>query len=296
MTARSERHHEVPKWLLRHFCWDNGKMLWMGSKDTREITRVSLRDAFVRRNANTRTEYQSRGDGTFQQVKSDPDETILANFDGQASGAARELIDFSRLWRDAGQLVPRFHPKVAEDCKRLIVAQARRTWESQNRLGISEGMHELCLDLYLELAEEVGQQLPCKEELLKDPRVTDILDALSKNHRANLASGNHSILADKEEEFLAPLGLHVAVIDETAAEFVIGSHGITIVETADGRNTWLPLAPDVAISFSDRPGGLSIASYEDQFVELHNRAALSISARVAGRSKGTIEGLLAELD
>ena len=100
MTTRSERHHEVPQWLLKYFCWDYGNMLWMGFKDTREIRPVSLRDAFVRKDANTRTDYQSRGDGTFQQVKSDLDETILANFDGQASSAARELIDFSRQLLD----------------------------------------------------------------------------------------------------------------------------------------------------------------------------------------------------
>ena len=30
MRARSQRHHEVPEWLLKHFCWDPGKMLWIG--------------------------------------------------------------------------------------------------------------------------------------------------------------------------------------------------------------------------------------------------------------------------
>ena len=86
-------------------------MLRMGFKDTREIRPVSLRDAFVRKDANTRVAYQSRGDGTFQQVKSDLDETILANFDGQASSAARELIDFPRQWRDAGPVAARLSPE-----------------------------------------------------------------------------------------------------------------------------------------------------------------------------------------
>ena len=42
MTARSKGHHEIPKWLLKHFCWDKGKTLWMGSKDTREVKAVVL--------------------------------------------------------------------------------------------------------------------------------------------------------------------------------------------------------------------------------------------------------------
>ena len=296
MMARSERHHEVPQWLLKHFCRDNGKMLWMGSKDTREITTVSLRDAFVRRNANTRTEYQSQGDGTFQEVKSDLDETILASFDGQASSAARELIDFSRQWRDAGPVAPHLSPEKVEVCKRIIVVQAHRTRESQDRVGLSEAKSELYLDVVFKLAEEGGQHLPSREDLLKTPGVTEVFDVISQNTRAKMASGDHPILADNEEEFLAPLGLHIAVLDPTTAEFVIGSHGITTVEATQGQNTWLPLAPDIAISFSGRPGEIGIGICTDEFVENHNRAALSVSSRVAGRSKGTIQELLAKLD
>ena len=61
MTARSKGHHEIPKWLLKHFCWDKGKTLWMGSKDTREVKAVVLKVAFRRNDANTRIDYQSRG-------------------------------------------------------------------------------------------------------------------------------------------------------------------------------------------------------------------------------------------
>ena len=44
MTTRSERHHEVPKWQSKHFCWDDGEMLWMGFKDTREVKPVNFDD------------------------------------------------------------------------------------------------------------------------------------------------------------------------------------------------------------------------------------------------------------
>ena len=296
MTTRSERHHEFPKWQSKHFCWDDGEMLWMGFKDTREVKPVNFDDAFVRKNANTSISYQSQGDGTFEQVKSDQDEVILARFDDQAHRAARKLIDFAREWRDKGPVAPRLSPAEIEVCKQIIVAQARRTRESQDRVGLSEDKSELYLDLYFERADEVGQQLPSREDLLRDSRVTRVFDVLSQNRRANFASGNHPTLADKEKDFLTSLGLHVAVIDTTTAEFVIGSHGITIVETPQGRTAWLPLAPDVAISLSDKPEHLGIGICSDEFVECHNRAALSISTRVAGRSKETIQKLLATLD
>ncbi len=292
MKARSRRHHEVPMWLTRHFCGDD-EMLWMGFKDTRKVKQVGVRDAFIRKDANTRTSYESRKDGTSRQVRSDLDERILQKFDGQASSAARELIDSARQWRDAGPADPGLSPEVVEVCKRLIVAQARRTRESQDRAGLGEDRSELYMDLFFKRAEEDGQRLPPREVLLKEPRVRDLFDVISQNTRAGMASGNHRILTDKEEEFLAPLGLHLAVISPTITEFVIGSHGITITQE---RITWLPLAPDVAISLSNGPRSIGIWICTNEFVEHHNLAALSMSARVAGRTKGTIGELLNSLD
>ncbi len=283
----------MPVWLSKHFCGDDDEMLWMGFKDTREVKLVNVRDAFVRKNANTRTSYQSRQDGTSQQVKSDLDERILQKFDSQASSAARELIDSARQWRDAGPTDPGLSQEAVEVCKRVIVAQARRTRESQDRVGLSEDKNELYMDLYFKRAEEVGQWLPPREFLLKDPRAMAVFEVISQNTRAGMASGNHPILADKEKEFLAPRGLHVALISPTTTEFVIGSHGITVTQE---RGSWLPLAPDVAISFSNRPRSIGLGMYTNEFVEQHNLAALSISARVAGRSKGTVGELLATLD
>ena len=91
MTARSKGHHEIPKWLLKHFCWDKGKTLWMGSKDTREVKAVVLKDAFRRNDANTRIDYQSRGCGKPRRIKSDLDEKILGKFDDKADRAACRL-------------------------------------------------------------------------------------------------------------------------------------------------------------------------------------------------------------
>ena len=296
MTERSHRHHEVPQWLLWHFCGGDDEKLWIGFKDTRGVNLVSVVKAFRRNDANTRTDYHSREDGTFERLKSDPDEKILADFDSRASSAAHDLIDAARQWRDAGVDALKITPETVETCKQTIVVQARRTRESQNRMGLGNDNSELYLGLFSKRAEELEHQLPSGQGLLSDARVVALIDDLSQNQRATFASGNHQILADKEEEFLAPLGLHVAVIDSTAAEFVVGSHGITVVETTRGRNSWLPIAPDVAISFSGRPEDVGIGICKDEFVEHHNRAALATSTRVAGRSERTIRELLASLD
>ncbi|MCY4579092.1 MAG: hypothetical protein OXD31_08585 [Chloroflexi bacterium] len=293
MKARSISHHENPIWLLKHFSSDCDGMLWMGFKNTRDVKLLNVKAAFKRNDANTRIDYQRREDGTFQQVKSDPDEKSLVNFDGQTATAVSDLLASARQWRDTS-MVPRVPaPETVEMCKRLIVAQARRPRESQDRSGLFGDKHDLYLDVLFKIAEEDGQQLPSRDVLLEDPRVIAKLDDITQNRRATFASGDHPILASKEQEFLAPLGLNIAVLDSTTAEFVIGSHGITITQ---GQNSWLPLAPDVAISFSNKPGGIGIGMCVNEFVEEHNRAALSASERIAGRSKEAIEKLLATLD
>ena len=296
MAERSHGHHEVPQWLLKHFCRSDDEKLWIGFKDTRRVSLVSVVKAFRRNDANTRTDYHRQKDGTFELLKSDQDEKLLADFDSRASSAVHDLINAARRQRDAGVDALSISPESVETCKQTIVVQARRTRESQDRVGFGNDHSELYLSLFSKRAEELGHRLPPRDDLLSDARVVKLIDELSQNLRATFASGNHQILADNEEAFLAPLGLHVAVIDPATAEFVVGSHGITIVETTRGRNTWLPISPDVAISFSDRPGEISIGIYGDEFVEHHNRAALATSERVAGRSKQTIREVLASLD
>ena len=296
MTARSIGHHEIPQWLLKHFCWDQGKTLWMGFKDTREVKAVVIKDAFRRNDANTRIDYQSLGVGKPRRIKSDLDEKILGKFDDKAGRAARRLIEFSRNWRDSGSDVLSLSQDTMETCKSIIVAQARRTRESQDRTILGEDNSELYMDLSLRSAEPLEQPLPSRQELRHDPEVSRLFGDLSQNQRATFASANHPILAEKEAEFLAPLGLSVAVIGDTVSEFIIGSHGITIVETTEGNAAWLPLAPDVAISLLDKPRVMGIGACPIEFVERHNIAAFSGSARVAGRSKAAILELIATMD
>ena len=83
-----------------------------------------------------------------------------------------------------------------------------------------------------------------------------------------------------------------AVTGTTGPEFIIGSHGVTVMEPESGHGTWLPLTPDVAISLSDQPGTMGIGTCPSEFVHRHNVAALALSARIAGRSRDVIQELL----
>ena len=60
-------------------------------------------------------------------------------------------------------------------------------------------------------------------------------------------------------------GLLIAVIDPTAEDFVIGSHGITNVDSIEGSASWLPIAPDVAISLAGNYANTYIDVYSQEF-------------------------------
>ena len=296
MAQLSERHHELPQWLQREFSPDSGKTVWLGVKASGEIKRVGIRVAFRRINANTRTDYLPIPDGRVVPTKSDLDEKLLAKFDSIAAPTALRLIEFAREWWRHGSDTPPPSPHDVQICTQLILAQFRRTRESQDEIGVGDDKSDLYLDLFYQRADECGQELPPPQELLADPQVIGLLADLAQNHRATFASANHPILADKERDFLAPLGLRIFVADTAVSEFVIGSHGITKLETPGGSDTWLPLAPDVAIEFSNTPASISIAECTAAGVEAHNHAALTSSAFVAGRSEEVIERLFASLD
>ena len=263
-----------------------------GAKDNREVGPVTVKNAFLTNDANTRIDYVPRGDGTFQRKKSDPDEKILGDFDGKAAPVARRLIRFAREWRETGAPLHSLATEDVEISKLLIVAQARRTRESQDRTFLGEDNREIFLGVSRQLAQQQGQPLPSNQELLQDPGVVRVLNDLSQNQRANFASGDDPILKDKEMEFLSPLGLHIAVTGGAGPEFIIGTHGVTVMEPESGDGTWLPLAPDVAISLSDQPRTTGIGACRSEFVQRHNLAALALSARIAGRSRDVIQELL----
>ena len=296
MAQRSQRHHEIPEWLQKHFSPDSEETVWFGEKAPRQIKAVGISAAFLRKNANTRTDYLPRPDGVIVPTKSDHDETLLAKFDSVAAPAARRLIQFAREWQRHRLLIPCPSWADVEVCKQIILTQLRRTRESQDEIGLGDDKCDLYLDLFLRRAEECGQELSPRQDLLADPKVRSLIADLSQNHRANFASADHPILAEKEREFLAPLGLRIAVADLGTCEFVIGSHGLTNLRTTEGSDTCLPLAPDVAIALSGTPGSISIATCHLDAVEAHNRAALAASSFVAGRSREVIERLLASLD
>lgn len=296
METLSDRHHEVPRWLLDHFAKGNRGRLWVGFKEDRRVALVSTSNAFVRRGANSRFDYVQQPDATFARVKSDEAERVLAEFDSLACIAARELIGTARRWRDSALVPPWLAPQVVSICKRLILVQARRTREAQDRIGVGDHDSELIASHFRDRADELGVTLPCTEELMEDPEIVRVFDDISQNNRATFAGGQHPLDLKQDADLLAQRGLRIAVIKPSNGSFVIGSHGLTAGRTINGWDSWLPIAPDVAISHSDKPGDVQIRATPQAFIEWHNRTALSTSERVGGCREDTLRDLLATQD
>ncbi|MDE2989424.1 MAG: hypothetical protein OXT70_15440 [Chloroflexota bacterium] len=293
MSPLSDRHHEVPRWLLEHFTAGHRGRLWVGFKKDRRVQLISTRNAFVRRGANSRVDYVPQSDGSTTRVKSDAAEMILAEFDRSASVAARELIEIARRWRETGPIPAQLPPRLIAICKRLLLVQARRTREAQDRIGIGNHDPLLIADLLYARADELRVTLPCREELIADEAILRVFDDIAQNNRATFAGGQHPLDLHQDVRLLAQRGLRIAVLAPSIGDFVIGSHGITTGRTINGWDSWLPLAPDVAISHSDSPGDVRIALAPPRFLEWHNRTALRSSERVGGSCARTIRELLA---
>ena len=296
MTQRSKKHHEVPKWLLKNFCIGRSDHLWVGFCRNRKVVKLHRANVFYRKNGNTRTDYIPDGGGGFRPVRSDRDERILARFDSRASMVTKQLLQWARKHHQTGEAPFHLRQAVVNQCKALVVTQARRTHPSQDRVGLTTGFEDLWWDLAYRRAEYVGFALGPREELTSEPRMQALVSDAEQNERANFASGDHPILKDKENSFLLDAGLGVGVIPCSGPRLVLGNQGITILEEPGGVVSYLPLAPDVVVYLTAEPNSVAFVSLRDTFAEHHNKGACTMSRSIAGNSKQAIEDLLETLD
>ena len=296
MTQRSKKHHDVPKWLLKNFCIGRSDHLWVGFCEDRKVVELDRSNVFNRNNGNTRTDYIPDGSGRFRPVQSDRDERLLARFDGQASMATKQLLQWARKHHQTGEAPFHLQQTVVNQCKALIVTQARRTHESQNRAGLTTGFEDLWWEVAYKRAEDVGFALGTREKLTSEPRIQALASDTEQNVRANFASGNHPILKDEENRFLLDTGLGVGVIPCSGPRLVLGNQGITILEEPGGVVSYLALAPDVVVYLTAEPTSVAFVSLRDTFAEHHNKGASTMSRSIAGNSRQAIEELLEALD
>lgn len=282
-----KRQHYIPKMLLKRFCDDDG-WLWTGGKDLPDVYRRRPKNVFVENHLYTKYGYDGEPPSAeYEQVFSRI-ETI-----------ADPVID--RIVNSARQVqCPVLSAEEQAILLEFVMAQARRTRESRRRASHGLSDDEL-YNIVQGIMEGGGYEgWPDKDAFLADGEAREAIKPALHNSDARFAAGVDPRIGGKETEFAAGVGVRFAVIRRPDKGFVIGSHGITIVDpsvTRDLGGTVLPLAHDVLVHLTARPGetGLLVLGGKresSELIDAINKATARLSRTITGRSQTLIRSLL----
>ena len=287
-SNRSRQHHYIPRCLLKNFCEDGNGQVWVGDSVRRKVYPVSPDKAFRKRDLNTSY------DLSCVTIKSDNDEKLLGNLEGEVTPVVGNIVRCARYGRP-----PKLSPEHRVSWKHFFIAMARRTPEAQQRIAFNERHRDVFYETCARLLVLNNQVVPDKTSFYGNPRFSQLQDISLSNSSARFASGNHPILQKDAEQYSDTIGICVAVIRNPRRGFVIGSHGLTLVQSCHPNDSvigsWLPIAHDVAIVATDLPDKESLLVLDDKrdrIIRTINAASTAQSQVIAGRSEALIRSLM----
>ena len=298
MTNRSISHHFVAKFILNGFKDDQG-YLWIGDKLVKRAYSRQHTFDFARDYLNSSYDLSqlvaADGESFHERVeqlrpnRSDRYEKCLEKVDTRAAWPIRDIIEMARDNRR-----PHLPPERKKRVIEFLLAQERRTPESQQQLFSAIGADDVVDDVIEKTFRKGGHDIP-RHLYDHSPFLTEFKQVLEENRMANFSAGDHPILQQKTAAFLqGDWGIAALVIRGRRRSFVIGSRGLTLVASGPLRGTWLPVAPDVAIALtSSRPEGvlLFVDHKQDRLIKAFNESTAFQSRVIAGRSKELVESL-----
>ena len=282
--------HYLPQMLLKHFC-DSDGLLWVARKGQDQPFRTTPRNVFAENNLYTKhtpVANPDRTGWTFQRDRSS--EHILAQIEGAAADPIRQVITSARKRR-----LPELGPDPQDALERFFFAIARRTPESQKRVRTpdAEARHELYVRLSRK-AESEGVTLPSEDDFYATPAFRELIDRQFRNADAGMAAGTIPSIRRFEDRFFKTRALAVLVITQRRRSFIVGSHGIAIVQGMP-PGSWLPIASDVAIAYHDdhqREKIGFLGTKHDKVIRAINSASASHSTMIAGSSRQFIAWMM----
>ena len=276
--------------LLKRFC-DSDGYIYVGDRVTRAVVRLNLRNAFVEKNRYTRYSYEDDSRSMEYEQRLSEIESAVAPVLEKVIAAIRDawlpdLTDQERL-----------------ALKRFVFSMARRTPESEARVASSNDRDEVFYEAACRRAAELNYEgLPSKDILLTDERIRVLADTVLHNVVAEFAAGDDTVVAKQESKFCRETGFLFGTLSEAGPELVIGSHGIAIHDagTHDDTRLWfdgtvLPIAPRMLVNitgFPDQDHLSVLGSGTAAVVQSINRATVTLSRRIAGRSEAVVRSVL----
>ena len=282
---RPKRNHYVPQMLLKNFCQDNG-LLWIGDKIRGGVYQANPTKVFVRRKLYVKQDYSGENE-SFEY------EHILSKIESSAEPAVSSILEQVRCGRN-----PQLDPSLNRQFKEFVIALARRTPESQERVisGSGRSFENVVDSVSKEHLTQAGYNVPEQDWFDRNPGVLELKRKLKSNHRANFAAGDHHVLQRETERFVRETGWGVALICLPKRSFVIGSHGLTIIRRGGStEGSWLPIAHDVAVqvtAYPERGFRLHLDRKNESIIKSINWETSVQSDVIAGRSEALVRSLM----
>ena len=300
--AQSEpkRQHFIPRMLLKHFV-DQNDHLWVGYNG--KVFPTNTINAFVVRNLYTKSDFSHTRSGVaFDEflgsiTKNYDFDDQLTEFETKADPVVLRIVEKARL----GQC-PQLARGERDAWGRFVFALARRTPEAQQRISADINLDDAFYEAAKKVADGDGFPLPPQERLMADNRVLQLRDLVMTNSDARFAAGDDPHLQTETEKFIRETGLCVGIIKVPHRDFVIGSHGLAIVDAEfegdPAAGSWVPAAHDVAVKITAFPNMEYLVCLDsdndgDRVISAINNASAK-SKMFAGRSENLISSLLPE--
>lgn len=280
------RQHFIPVLLLKNFVDADG-FLWHGDVDNTICTQP--KNVFVKKHLYTKHDFINDHEHSYGKIpllsveKDYVYENWLSLIEDKAKPSIDQVLEQVRHGK---------HPKLSlrhlNGLKKFIITQAIRTPEAQTRVFAAQGIEDL--------SSFVFNRIP------NHPRLTTkIKSLLLQNSLARLSSGAYPPLEQDILEYMKRVCLRYAVIRIPEQSFVIGSHGITIIDPYYGQilgaDSWLPIAPDVAVGLTDSLHGEALLTLDrenngEDVVAAINAATVHLSERIVGSSEALVRSLM----
>ena len=293
-----KQHHYIPVMLLKNFCNDNGR-IWVSNGE--KIYQTIPKKEFRKRNLYAKWDFGHPQEGIepdefISSIKRTNEyESILSDIEGKAAPAVEQFIERARLGA-----CPQLPITLRNTWKRFVLALARRTPESQDRVSSAKSPTDVFYEAFAHVATKDSYPLPAKETFYQDDRVLELQKMVMSNTNAGYAAGDNPILEEEGKKFCLETGLGVAIIRIPDKSFVIGSHGLAIVKPGYNKDpaagSWVPISHDVAVSvtpFADREFLIPLdrSSGGSRIISMINRASAKGSKVIAGRYEPLVRSL-----
>ena len=273
------RQHYVPKMLLKHFAVEN--VLYVYDKTKNQTETRSPKGVFWLRNQNTKhVDGREWGDWSAEEKLGDIEDATTPIFDRIVANVNDEIaLTLSKSDRTT--------------CKRFFVYMVHRNPARSLEMFREMGVDDIIYDAVCKTLASVGAPIPSRRLFDTAPGFEEVRRKQMHNTRAGFAAGLPPRLDNSIEDLVVKTGLGIGTTEGKGDRFIIGDCGVTRNEGYGGRHfSWLPIAPNVAISLEPYVNQLTLTELDADQVSTINLATWNQSDIIVARDQADLNELM----